>query len=107
MKKPPPRLLGHTTTTYRAIRACLGHPASYDIKHIKIGNEDNFGGCHTYASRFTSYYDAIHAAYPNLIIIASGNCPLNPLPTGAWNDIHHYERPSRFVELLISLITMS
>ncbi|TVY19988.1 putative alpha-L-arabinofuranosidase A, partial [Lachnellula arida] len=58
-------LLGSTSTTSGALRASYGHPAPYTIPYIEIGNEDNVSsGCSTYASRFTAFYNAIHAAYP-------------------------------------------
>lgn len=96
-------LLGSTSTTYGALRASYGHPAPYTIPYIEIGNEDNvYSGCSTYASRFTAFYNAIHAAYPSIQIIAStsdASCLPSPLPSGVWTDIHHYESPSSFVSL--------
>lgn len=61
---------------------------------VEIGNEDNLGeGCESYAERFTAFYDAIHAAYPDLILIASTDntsCLPSALPEGAWVDYHDY-----------------
>lgn len=96
-------LLGSTSTTLGALRASYGHPTPYTINFIEIGNEDNLSsGCATYASRFTAFYNAIHALYPSITIIAStaqASCLPSPLPTGAWVDIHHYLSPSAFVGL--------
>jgi alpha-N-arabinofuranosidase len=96
-------LLGSTSTTYGALRSSYGHAAPYDITMLEIGNEDNFSsGCGTYASRFTAFYNAIHAAYPSLALIASttdSSCLPSPLPSGVWTDIHHYEEPGEFVSL--------
>ena len=96
-------LLGPTTSTWGALRASYGHPTPYSISHLEIGNEDNLsGGCGTYASRFTAFYDAIHAAYPSITLIASttsSSCLPSPLPSGVWPDIHHYEEPAQFISL--------
>ncbi|KAJ3103306.1 hypothetical protein HK100_004229 [Physocladia obscura] len=92
-------LFGPTTTALGALRASYGHPEPYDITMVEIGNED-FIPCATYAQRFTPFYNAISAAYPNLTIIAStanSNCLPSPLPAGVWMDIHHYLTPSGFV----------
>ncbi|TAQ87645.1 hypothetical protein B7494_g4034 [Chlorociboria aeruginascens] len=96
-------LLGSTSTTWGALRASYGRSAPYNITHLEIGNEDNLSsGCSTYASRFTAFYNAIHAAYPSITIIASTSstsCLPNPLPSGVWTDTHHYLSPSGFISL--------
>jgi alpha-N-arabinofuranosidase len=96
-------LLGPTTSTWGSLRASYGHAAPYNITHLEIGNEDNLSsGCSTYASRFTAFYNAIHAAYPSITLIASttdSSCLPSPLPSGVWTDIHHYETPSQFISL--------
>ncbi|KAM3075158.1 hypothetical protein ACMFMG_007389 [Clarireedia jacksonii] len=96
-------LLGATTTKYGALRASYGHSAPYSIPFIEVGNEDNVsGGCGTYASRFTAFYNAIHAKYPSITVIAStsqASCLPNPLPAGVWTDTHHYSSPNGFVSL--------
>ncbi|KAJ3207225.1 hypothetical protein HDU82_003945 [Entophlyctis luteolus] len=94
-------LFGGTDTAWGSLRAEYGHPEPYNITMIEIGNED-FLACSTYAERFTAYYNAIHAAYPSLTLIAStgqATCLPATLPTGAWVDIHHYETPLGFVSL--------
>lgn len=47
-----------------------------------------------------AFYNAIHAAYPTITLIASTADPKdlpNPLPAGVWKDIHHYLEPDQFV----------
>ena len=93
-------LLGSTSTTWGALRSTYGHADPYAISYLEIGNEDNYDGCSTYASRFTAYYDAIHAVYPNITMIASttdSSCLPSTLPEGVWTDIHHYLEPAQFV----------
>ncbi|PQE04744.1 Glycoside hydrolase superfamily protein [Rutstroemia sp. NJR-2017a BBW] len=96
-------LLGATTTKYGALRASYGHSAPYSIPFIEVGNEDNTnGGCATYASRFTAFYNAIHAKYPSITVIAStsqASCLPKLLPAGVWTDTHHYTSPDGFVSL--------
>jgi alpha-N-arabinofuranosidase len=86
-------LLGDRSTTWGALRSAYGHPKPYPITMLEIGNEDNLSnGCGTYASRFAAFYNAIHAAYPDITIIASTSdtsCLPNPIPSGVWTDIHH------------------
>jgi alpha-N-arabinofuranosidase len=96
-------LLGDTSTTYGALRAAYGRSEPYSLTRIEVGNEDNLSsGCSTYASRFQAIYNAVHAAYPDLIIIAStsdSSCLPSPLPDGVVTDIHFYESPKTFVGL--------
>lgn len=68
---------------------------------VEIGNEDMLGGgCDTYAERFTAFYDAIHAAYPHLTLIASTNeqsCLPSSMPDGSMVDYHGYNSPDGLV----------
>lgn len=94
-------LLGSTDTTYGALRAQYGQADPFTLNYVEVGNEDNLnGGCDTYASRFTAIYDAVHAKYPNMTIIAStssSSCLPSAMPTGAYADTHHYLSPDGFV----------
>lgn len=96
-------LLGSTSTNLGALRAKYGHPEPYAITHLEIGNEDNLSsGCATYPERFTAFYNAIHALYPSITIIASttdASCLPATIPTGVWTDIHHYETPAGFIAI--------
>lgn len=95
-------LLGDATGTEGgALRAGLGRPEPYALRFVEVGNEDNLNdGCATYPSRFAAVYDAVHAAYPDLTLIASTSsvgCLPDSLPAGAWTDTHHYLKPDEFV----------
>lgn len=96
-------LLGDSNTTHGAQRAKNGRTEPWSVSNIEVGNEDNLSrGCSTYASRFTQIYDAIHAAYPNITVIASttnSSCLPSPLPDGVWTDIHYYLTPDEFVDM--------
>lgn len=91
-----------STTTYGALRAQHGQTAPFALRYVEIGNEDNLNdGCDSYASRFTDVYDAVHAKYPNLTLIASTSaegCLPASLPAGSYADTHHYLSPDDFVK---------
>lgn len=96
-------LLGNTSTTYGALRAQYGQTAPYNLTYVEVGNEDNLNsGCDTYSTRFTAIYNAVHAQYPDLVLIASTSsttCLPPSMPSGTWTDTHHYLSPDGFVKL--------
>jgi alpha-N-arabinofuranosidase len=65
-------ITGSTSTTWGARRAKDGHPKPFNLRFVEIGNEDWLNmGTASYDSRFTMFYDAIKAKYPNLQIIST------------------------------------
>jgi alpha-N-arabinofuranosidase len=62
---------GDMTTKWGAQRAKDGHPAPFVLNYVEIGNEDLFDRSHSYDGRFTQFFDAIKAKYPNLQLIAT------------------------------------
>ena len=65
-------ITGATNTTWGARRAKDGHPKPFPLRYVEIGNEDWLNmGTASYDSRFTMFYDAIKAKYPNLQIIST------------------------------------
>lgn len=95
-------LLGDAgSTAYGALRAQYGRADPYALRYVEVGNEDNLNdGCATYADRFTAIYDAVHAAYPDLTLIAStssAGCLPSSMPNGTYTDTHHYLKPDEFV----------
>jgi alpha-L-arabinofuranosidase len=82
---------GDVNTTWGAKRAAAGHPEPFNMKYIEIGNEN--GGA-DYDARYTLFYDAIKAAYPEMNVIANvwGGTP--------WSrpfdlmDEHYYTDPA-------------
>jgi alpha-L-arabinofuranosidase len=85
-------VLDPTTTSWGALRAANGHAAPYNVSDVEIGNEDFFSS--TYATRYPLFYNAIHAAFPSLKIIATststGGSPYDIL------DDHFYQTPQWF-----------
>jgi alpha-N-arabinofuranosidase len=63
---------GDVNTIWGARRAKDGHPAPFKLQYVEVGNEDNFDNVKgSYDGRFTAFYDAIRAKYPELKIIAT------------------------------------
>ena len=93
-------LLGDPSTPYGGLRCTNGRDEPYHLQYIEIGNEDNLGGgLPTYAEyRFSLFYDAIHAAYPNITIISSTTeLTQDELPEGTAADYHQYNLPDFLV----------
>ncbi|HEX5400533.1 MAG TPA: alpha-L-arabinofuranosidase C-terminal domain-containing protein [Verrucomicrobiae bacterium] len=62
---------GDKTTRWGAERAKDGHPAPFTLHYVEIGNEDWFDKSGSYDARFTQFYDAIKAKYPQLKLIST------------------------------------
>lgn len=59
---------GPVSSKWGAVRAANGHPAPFPLKYVEVGNEQHGP---VYAKRYNRFYDAIHAKYPSIIILAS------------------------------------
>jgi alpha-N-arabinofuranosidase len=64
-------VIGDTNTKWGAQRARDGHPRPFKLNYIEIGNEDGFDNAKSYDGRFTQFYDAIKAKYPQLKLIST------------------------------------
>jgi alpha-N-arabinofuranosidase len=63
---------GSPMSIWGARRAKDGHPQPFKLRYVEIGNEDWLNmGTASYDSRFTMFYDAIKAKYPNLQLIST------------------------------------
>jgi alpha-L-arabinofuranosidase len=60
--------IGPVTSHWGKQRAANGHPAPFPLKYVEVGNEQHGPG---YAKRYNRFYDAIHAKYPQIGIIAN------------------------------------
>ncbi len=80
--------IGDTTTVWGAKRAQNGHPKTFPLKYIEIGNED-FGP--VYWERYEKIYKALSAKYPNLIYIA--NSIIGKENDDKRKDIAHFPNP--------------
>jgi alpha-N-arabinofuranosidase len=64
-------ITGDASTAWGAQRAKDGHPVPFPLHYVEIGNEDWFDRSGSYDGRFTQFYDAIKAKYPNLQLIST------------------------------------
>ena len=86
---------GDTNTTWGAQRAANGHPASFNLQSIEIGNE-NSGAA--YNANYAPFYNAIQANYPGMNVIANS---FGTIPTSApveMLDEHYYNSAAWFAQ---------
>jgi len=96
---------GETTTQWGKLRADMGHPASFNLKLLAVGNEQ-WGSL--YPERLVPFLKAIRAKYPNIKVIGSSG----PNPDGkdfdfGWSEMkrlkvdlvdeHYYKDPQWFL----------
>lgn len=97
---------GDITTVWGAKRAAAGHPASFHLQYIGIGNEDK--QTDAFRQRFKMIFDAIRTKHPEITVVGTAG----PFPSGedydlGWGfadtvhvpviDEHYYEDPGWFV----------
>lgn len=70
---------GSTTSKWGKLRADMGHPESFNMKFIGVGNEQ-WGP--DYIERYKVFEKAIHAKYPNIKIVSGSG----PFPDGEYFD---------------------
>ena len=92
---------GGPDTKWGAERVKDGHPAAFKLTYVEIGNEDWFDRSNSYDARFTQFYKAIKAKYPDLQLIATA--PVKSVKpdvldehyyvraTQNFQDAHHYD----------------
>lgn len=91
-------LMGDSSTTWGAQRIALGYPDPFPIKYVEVGNEDGLStvGSESYTGyRFSAFYDAITAAYPDILVFTSYT---GYVYENSGQDYHQYTRPDRFVQ---------
>jgi len=82
---------GDVNTKWGAERARDGHPKPFKLNYVEIGNEDEYDGSGSYSGRFTQFYNAIKAKYPDIKIISTvGEDDLHEAPTPDIIDEHYY-----------------
>ncbi len=62
---------GDQTTKWGKMRAQLGHPKPWKLQYVEIGNEDFFDKSGSYDGRYSQFYEAIKAKYPQLQLMAT------------------------------------
>ncbi|HEV2274097.1 MAG TPA: alpha-L-arabinofuranosidase C-terminal domain-containing protein, partial [Acidobacteriaceae bacterium] len=86
---------GSTGTRWGAERARDGHPEPFKLTYVEIGNEDNHDRSGTYDGRFTQFYKAIKAKYPELQLIAT--TPVKGVRPDVIDD-HYYHSAQQFYD---------
>ncbi|MDR6942604.1 alpha-L-arabinofuranosidase C-terminal domain-containing protein [Mucilaginibacter pocheonensis] len=97
---------GPTSSTWGAKRAQAGHPASFHLQYLGVGNEDKITP--GFRERFKMIYDAVSAKHPEITLVGT----VGPSPSGqdfelGWEfagqlavpvvDEHYYEKPEWFL----------
>ncbi|MBP7049435.1 MAG: hypothetical protein KBE65_00305 [Phycisphaerae bacterium] len=85
---------GPTDSKWGKLRADAGHPASFGLKYVEIGNEN---AERAYEERYRFIYDAMKAKYPDLIYLA--DLSYYRMPAGLYQiaDRHYYNNPTWFM----------
>ena len=84
---------GPATSKWGAVRAANGHPKSFNLKYMEIGNEN---GGPAYQERYKLIFDAVKSKYPEIKTIADvwGGTPKSA--TIETIDEHYYSDPTFF-----------
>jgi len=97
---------GPVTSVWGAKRAAAGHPASFNLQYIGIGNEDKITPA--FEERFKMIYNAVKTKHPEIVIVGTAG----PGPNGddyekGWKladniavpviDEHYYTSPEWFI----------
>jgi alpha-L-arabinofuranosidase len=88
---------GPTNSVWGALRAQAGHPESFHLKYVEIGNEN---GGPDYVGRWPLLANAIRAKYPEVKLIMTTDLRGRPYPTSPAPDFvdeHYYESPESFM----------
>jgi len=91
---------GPVTSTWGAKRAAAGHPASFNLRYVEIGNENGMGypwGGGTradYLPRYRAFFDRIKKQYPDIVTLS--NIHTEPDAPAEIVDEHYYETPEWF-----------
>ena len=84
---------GGADTKWGAVRIQNGHPEPFKLAYVEIGNEDFFDKSGSYEGRYSQFYKAIKAKYPELQLIAT--MPVKSIRPDVVDD-HYYLRATQF-----------
>jgi alpha-N-arabinofuranosidase len=93
---------GDASTKWGAERIKDGHSAPFALKYVEIGNEDWFDKSKSYDGRYTQFYKAIKAKYPQLLLISTADTQQNGRGNQVTSvtpdliDDHYYRRAEEF-----------
>lgn len=97
---------GPVTSVWGAKRAAAGHPASFNLQYVGIGNEDKMTP--EFEQRFRMIFDAVKAKHPEITVVGTvGPAPDGEDFTKGWKiaddqkvpvvDEHYYTSPEWFI----------
>ena len=97
---------GPATSTWGAKRAAAGHPESFKLQYVGIGNEDKMTP--EFEQRFKMIFDAVKAKHPEITVVGTvGPAPDGEDFTKGWKiaddqkvpvvDEHYYTSPEWFI----------
>jgi alpha-N-arabinofuranosidase len=87
---------GGPDTKWGAERVKDGHPAPFKLTYVEIGNEDWFDRSGSYDARYTQFYKAVKAKYPDLQLIATA--PVKSIKPDVLDE-HFYVRATQNFDL--------
>lgn len=77
---------GPVTSKWGALRAAMGHPESFNLELLAIGNEQWESGCVDLAPRYIAFEKAIHQQYPEIKCLGTaGPFVGNDFHKNAWD----------------------
>ncbi|MDD7270104.1 MAG: alpha-L-arabinofuranosidase C-terminal domain-containing protein [Treponema sp.] len=77
---------GPVTSRWGAVRAKMGHPESFNLELVAIGNEQWESGAVDLAPRYKAFEKAIHQVYPEIKCLGTAGPFINhPFHTRAWD----------------------
>jgi alpha-L-arabinofuranosidase len=85
---------GPADSRWGKMRADAGHPDSFDLQYVEIGNEN---AAPEYEERYRFIYDAMHAKYPDLTYLADVSYYRMPRDIYDIADRHYYNSPTWFL----------
>ena len=85
---------GPVTSTWGKLRADMGHPASFNLTRMEIGNEENYP--EAFIGNFVKFRDAIKAKYPDMLLISNSG----PDDQGAAFEKHWQQNRAENVEMV-------
>ncbi|KAI5437093.1 hypothetical protein KIW84_023281 [Lathyrus oleraceus] len=77
---------GSPESKWGSLRASMGHPKSFDLRYVGVGNEDC--GKHNYQGNYLEFYKAIKDRYPDIQIIS--NCDGSQYPLNHPADLYDF-----------------
>ncbi|XP_056684838.1 alpha-L-arabinofuranosidase 1 isoform X1 [Spinacia oleracea] len=88
--------IGSPNSTWGSLRAKLGHPTPFNLRHIAFGNE----GCDlkSYTGNYLKFYKALKKNYPNIKVIS--NCDATQKPLDHPADLYDFHRYTNDTDML-------